>query len=134
LNATPLLHVSVLVVEDHDDTRELEIFALLDAGALVEGVASVADALRLIAVAVPDVVVIDLDLPDEDGYTLLRNIWQLAAAKRVGTIAATAYAQERDRSRALTAGFDVFLTKPFAPDLLVATVTALAARLAGEDG
>jgi DNA-binding response OmpR family regulator len=134
LNATPLLHVSVLVVEDHDDTRELEVFALLDAGALVEGVASVADALRLIAVAVPDVVVIDLDLPDEDGYTLLRNIRQLAAAKRVGTIAATAYAQERDRSRALTAGFDVFLTKPFAPDLLVATVTALAARLAGEDG
>ena len=134
MNATPLLHVSVLVVEDHDDTRELEIFALLDAGALVEGVASVADALRLIAVAVPDVVVIDLDLPDEDGYTLLRNIRQLAAAKRVGTIAATAYAQERDRSRALTAGFDVFLTKPFAPDLLVATVTALAARLAGEDG
>ena len=134
MNATPLLHVSVLVVEDHDDTRELEVFALLDAGALVEGVASVADALRLIAVAVPDVVVIDLDLPDEDGYTLLRNIRQLAAAKRVGTIAATAYAQERDRSRALTAGFDVFLTKPFAPDLLVATVTALAARLAGEDG
>lgn len=133
MNATPLLHVSVIVVEDHDDTRELEVFALLDAGALVEGVATVADAVRLMAVAVPDVVVVDLDLPGEDGYALLRSIRQLASQKRVGVIAATAHALDTDRSRALAAGFDAFLAKPFAPDLLVAVVTALAARLAADD-
>lgn len=126
MNAPSLLGVSVLVVEDHDDTRAFAVFVLLDGGALVQDVATASGALTLARIAVPDVVIVDLDLPGADGYWLLGEIRGLPSRKRVAVIAATSDDAGHERRRALDAGFDAFLAKPFVPEVLVATVTALA--------
>jgi len=128
MDATPLTQVSVLVVEDHDDTRQLTQFILLDAGALVQTAASAAEARTLLELSVPDVVLLDLDLPGEDGYALLASIRSRATPKRVAVIAATAHVSAADRARALSAGCDAFLAKPFAPQHLVNLIASLAPR------
>ncbi len=128
MDATPLTQVSVLVVEDHEDTRHLLEFVLLDAGALVQTAASAGDALRLLQVTVPDVVLIDLGMTGRDGYWLLSAIQSLAAEKPVRTIAVTAHVLPRERDRALAAGFDAFLTKPFLPQQLVNVISTLVPR------
>lgn len=126
MNAPSLINVSILVVEDHEDTRAFEVFVLLDAGALVQDVARAPDALRLARIAVPDVMIVDLDLPGADGYWLLGAIRGLPTRKHVAMIAATAHASEHERSRAIAAGFDAFIAKPFVPEVLVASVIGLA--------
>jgi CheY-like chemotaxis protein len=128
MDSAPLLQVSVLVVEDHDDTREFVRFVLVDAGALVQSAATALEAERLLRVATPDVVVVDLDLPGEDGYWLLARVRALDVTSRVRMIAATAHVSEDERALALSAGFDAFLVKPFVPDQLVRMIARLAPR------
>src|SRR5690606_40861904 len=79
----------------------------------------------------PDLMICDIGLPDEDGYTLLRRIRSLEAeqrlplAERMPAIALTGYARGEDRVRALLAGFQAHLAKPAAVDELLATVGRL---------
>ncbi|MBI2203746.1 MAG: response regulator [Candidatus Rokubacteria bacterium] len=125
MQTTPLDQVSILVVDDHDDTRALLQFVLLDAGALVQTVSSAERAHQALQIAVPDVVIVDLELTGRDGYWVLGAIRALNASKRVRVIAGTAHVSASERARALAAGFDGFLTKPFAPDELVTLIAAL---------
>ena len=75
----------------------------------------------------PDVIVCDIEMPDEDGYSFLRGVRQLPAGEggAVPAIALTAYAGAEDRARALAAGFEEHLPKPASPAELAAVVARL---------
>jgi len=123
----------VLVVEDDLDTRELLAMALRDRGAEITAVDSAAGAIAALARAVPDVLVSDLAMPDEDGLALLRLVRASAgAAARVPAIALSAYAGPSHQSQALGAGFQTHLAKPVDIDALTTAIAALAARGAGD--
>ncbi len=121
----------VLIVDDEIDTREFLVIALEQYGAEVIAAASADEAMRLLERLKPAVMVSDIGMPVEDGYTLIRRIRALAP-KQGGTIPAaalTAYVREEDRIQALQAGFQMHVPKPIEPMQLVAVVAKLAGRL-----
>jgi PAS domain S-box-containing protein len=121
--------VRVLLVEDEEDTRELLKTILERCGAEVMAVASAGEAMTALESSLPDVMVSDIGMPDENGYELIRKIRDLAPERGgiVPAIALTAYAGPKDRRRALLAGFHTHLTKPVEPDELLAVVSSLSA-------
>jgi CheY-like chemotaxis protein len=123
----PLRGRTILVVEDHQDARELVASVLGAAGAEVITAASTEEALKRIAGAAPDVLVADLGLPGEDGYTLLRSIRTMKAfdAAALPAVALTAYARASDRERALAAGFLHYIVKPVDPKELVNVIVSV---------
>ena len=125
-----LAGIHVLVVDDEDDARELLATVLQQAGAVVTAASSVASALAVLATTAISVVVSDVGMPVEDGYTLLRRLRAEApvALRQIPALALTAYARAEDRQRAASAGFQEHAAKPIDPDLLVATVAALVGR------
>ena len=118
-----LAGIRVLVVDDDADSRELVTTVLATAGAHVRQAASASEALALARDLAPDVVISDIAMPNRDGYTLLRDLRTLfgRSAPRVA-IALTAQATAIDRDRALSAGFDRHIAKPFDPLALVETL------------
>jgi signal transduction histidine kinase/CheY-like chemotaxis protein len=124
-----LTGVSVLVVEDNDDSRKLLQTILSRSGAVVQVAESVATALRILAGEWPDIVISDIEMPGEDGYSLIRKIrLQEPPSQRVPAIALTAYTRTVDRVRALAAGFQTHMSKPVEPAELVAAVKSLSAQ------
>ncbi len=125
-----LAGVRVLVVEDEPDTRDLLVVALQQCGAEVAAYASVPEALAALDLALPDVLLSDIGVPGEDGYSLIRKV-RARGAGRGGDLPAaalTAYARAEDRARALEAGYQTHLAKPVDPSELVTTVARLASR------
>ncbi|WP_315789947.1 response regulator [Fischerella sp. JS2] len=121
-SSLPLARLKILVV---DDDSRFYISTVLEAdGASVTTVASAAEALEVLPQLQPDVLICDIAMPDEDGYSLIRKIRSLQAekARNVPAIALTAYADSEDRMRALEAGFQTHVAKPVDPDNLVAAV------------
>jgi len=121
-------NVRILVVDDHDDGRTLTTLVLRQTGASVEAVASAREALERLKVRRPDVLVTDIGLPDEDGYSLIREI-RLRDEKYGGflpAIALTGYARADDRARALAAGFQEHVSKPVQPAELIVTIADVA--------
>ena len=119
----------VVLVEDQPDAREITEAALEQYGVTVITAASSHEALRVIATAatlnrLPDVIISDIGLPDEDGFRLLEQLSQLTPSLggRVPVIALTAYGRPQDKRRALAAGFHMHLTKPVAPGELAAAL------------
>ncbi len=125
--------VHVFVVEDEEDTRDLLVTALEQCGADVSAFATVADALAAFDKTTPGVLVSDIGVPVEDGYSLIRKVRarQPDQGGTVPAVALTAYARPEDRARALDAGFHTHLAKPVDPSELVATVARLAGRRVG---
>src|SRR5207247_5637700 len=101
----------VLVVDDDPDTRELVTVILQRAGAEVSGAGSTDEALRRADERAPEVVVSDLAMPARDGFALLRALHGRGLARGMVTIALTAHARREDRERALSAGYDAYVTK-----------------------
>jgi PAS domain S-box-containing protein len=114
---------SILVVEDHDDARELISAVLEGAGARVIAAASTAEALERVKDVRPDVLVADLGLPGEDGYALLARF--RIRYPDVPAIALTAYARSTDRDRALAHGFRRHVIKPVDPTALVEHIVSV---------
>jgi signal transduction histidine kinase/ActR/RegA family two-component response regulator len=124
-----LTGVRVLVVEDNDDSRKLLETILMRAGAVVHVAESAPTALRILAGEWPDIVISDIEMPGEDGYSLIRKIrLQEPPSRRVPAIALTAYTRSADRVRALAAGFQTHMSKPVEPAELVAAVRSLSAH------
>ena len=100
-------------------------------GAVVRGAASASDALALLNRESFDVLVCDIGMPGEDGYTLIHTIRQrpVDAGGRLPAAAFTAYARSEDRLRALAAGFQIHVSKPVQPAELVTVVASLAGRI-----
>ena len=134
VEASPTLEgLQILVVDDEADALELLNTILQNNGAEVIAVASVKQALTIIETATdrsPDVLVSDIGMPDEDGYSLIRKLRQLEAQRggKLPAIALTAYAGSDDRRQALLAGFQMHLTKPVDAAELVAVVASLTGR------
>jgi signal transduction histidine kinase/response regulator of citrate/malate metabolism len=122
--------VSVLYVDDEPDSRELVRRLLADQGARVITAESAAVGRRLLASEHPDVLVADIGMPEEDGYSLIRTIRSLPSDQGGTTPAAavTALARSEDRRRALLAGFQTHVAKPVDVLELIAVVASLAGR------
>jgi signal transduction histidine kinase len=118
--------IRVLFVDDEPDARELVAMVLGDAGAQVRAAASVAEALELLARERFDVMVSDIGMPGEDGYSLMRKVAAVDAT--LPAIALSAFSSPQDRERALAAGFTTHLPKPLDAAALIAFVDRLARR------
>jgi PAS domain S-box-containing protein len=122
---TSLTGVSVLVVDDHPDARDLLTTILQRAGAEAAAVASAAEALDAIRRRRVDVLVSDIGMPEEDGCELIQKVRELGP-ERGGTIpaiAVTADARAEERSRAVSAGFQLTLAKPIDPARLTVVIS-----------
>jgi len=109
---------SVLLIEDNDDTRHMLEAALAAGGHSVRSARDAAGGLALAAQAPPDVALIDIGLPDMDGYELARRLRNARGCERLSMVAITGYGRPEDRQRAVEAGFAVHLTKPVTPERL----------------
>lgn len=122
--------VRVLVVDDQPDSCELigEILTQYDAGVITAGGA--AEGLENLKNHRPDVMISDIGMPDKNGYELIREVRSLPASHGGTTpaIALTAFARSGDRARALTAGYQMHLSKPVESRELVAAIASLTRR------
>jgi PAS domain S-box-containing protein len=118
----------VLVVDDEPDARQLVQSVLEACGSIVTLAANARDALESIQRSVPEVIVSDIGMPEEDGYALIRKVRALPVDKggSVPAAALTAYARAEDRRKALVAGFMMHIPKPVEPAELVTVVASLA--------
>ncbi len=125
---TSLEGVQVLVVDDDPDTREALRTVLRDYHADVVTAASSAEAMGAMDRSSPDVLVCDIGMPDEDGYSVLRKVRARDAERGTHTpaVALTAYVLDDDRRDALRAGFQAHLAKPADPSELAQVIVALA--------
>ena len=123
-SAASLQDVSVLVVDDEEDTREAMAIGLGRHGARVATASSASEALDALARERPQVLVADIGMAGEDGYALLRKVRALPSERGGATpaIALTGYASQQDRVDALRAGFQMHVSKPVTPAELAAAV------------
>jgi two-component system CheB/CheR fusion protein len=129
-----LLHnLRILAVEDQDDSRDLLQYLLEREGAMVQAVRSVPEARAALREGPFDLLVADLGLPDEDGYSLIRTIREgfPAPAREIRAVALTAYAGDSYRAKALAAGYDAYLAKPIEITTLTHVLVDLISRSAG---
>ncbi len=123
-----LKEIRVLVVDDDPDAREVVAAALEQSAAEVVVAASAGEALGILERERPDVLVADIEMPGEDGYSLIRNVRALPRERggQTPAVALTAYASPIHRERLLEAGFDRHVAKPVHPPDLVSTIAELA--------
>ncbi len=128
-----LENVRILAVEDQDDSRDLLDFVLQHEGAAVETARSVSEARTKLKTGSFDVLVADLGLPDEDGYSLIRSIRETfpSPAREIRAVALTAFAGDYYRTKALAAGYNAYVAKPLEPSQLMAVLRDLLGRTNG---
>jgi CheY-like chemotaxis protein len=122
-----LYGLKILVVDDDVDTRELIEWVLKRVGAEVTSVGSAREALDVLEREKPHLLVSDIAMPEEDGYTLLRKIRALPPERggRIPAIALTAHSLVQDRLQSLRAGFQSHVPKPVVPEELVEVVASI---------
>jgi PAS domain S-box-containing protein len=127
-DSEPLSGVRILVVDDEEDARDVLRDLLTDAGAMVDTADSAASGFAAVRRLKPDMLISDIGMPGEDGFSLVRRVRGLDADEGGSTpaIALTAYTRDQDRADALEAGFTAHVSKPVNTDALVATVAHLA--------
>ncbi|NJN59914.1 MAG: response regulator, partial [Leptolyngbyaceae cyanobacterium SL_5_9] len=106
--------ITVLVVDDEADTREVLSVMLSESGIEVSTAASVQEALKLLKSWQPKILVSDIGMPGEDGYSLIRQVRRLSPTEggSIPAVALTAYSREEDRKQVLLAGFQMHVSKP----------------------
>jgi CheY-like chemotaxis protein len=115
----------ILVTEDNDDAREMMRIMLTMDGHEVTVASNGAETLAAVVQAPPDVILMDIGLPDMQGYDVARRIGESDARLQVKLVALTGFGQAEDERRAYDAGFDVHLTKPVSPKVLREVLAAL---------
>ena len=131
LKAPPgLVGLRVLVVDDEEDAREMLRILLSNCGLQVSVAASSLEGLEVLRRERPEVVVSDIGMPGEDGYTFLQKLRALAPEEggRTPAVALTAYSRAEDRTRALRAGFNMHLPKPVEPSELLLVLASVTGR------
>jgi PAS domain S-box-containing protein len=118
----------VLIVDDEPDSLDLIDLVLVSCGAETIAVKSAAEAFERIQQGNFDVLVSDIGMPEEDGFSLIGRIRELPAENggAIRALALTAYARKEDRTQAISAGFQMHLSKPFEPSELIEIVSGLA--------
>jgi CheY-like chemotaxis protein len=120
----------VLLVDDESETREIISTVVARTGAEVKSCTSAREALAELVDWRPDVILSDIAMPDEDGYTFIGRVRALSHEDGGNTPAAalTAYAREEDRKQALAAGYQMHIAKPIGAGQLVVMIAKLAGR------
>lgn len=119
--------LKILVIEDHDDLRDATVSALAKMGYSVKGIDCAERIDDELARFAPDLLVVDLNLPGEDGLSVSRRM--RAAQPDIGIIMVTARDQAQDVMKGYSNGADIYVTKPTSPEELGAAIRALARRL-----
>lgn len=127
-DSSSLKGLRLLVIDDNEDNLFLVSFILEEYGVEVITAASASEGFDIFTQTKPDILISDITLPSEDGYSLMWRIRNLKPEQGalVPAIALTASARDEDRIRSLKAGFQMHIQKPVEPDELVERVTALA--------
>jgi CheY-like chemotaxis protein len=122
--------IRIVVVEDEADARELIQLVLERSGAQVRAAASAAEGFEAVEAFSPHVIVSDIGMPHEDGYSFMRRVRGLpeALGGGVAAVALTAYTRDEDRLHAMKAGYNRHLAKPAHPEALVSTIRELVER------
>lgn len=123
-----MVRQSVLVVEDEEDIRELVSYNLLKEGYQVAGVASGEEALKAVESTIPDLILLDIMLPDLDGLGVCRRLKTNPIHASIPIIMLTAKGEETDIVAGLNMGADDYVTKPFSPKVMLARVQAVLRR------
>ncbi len=127
----------LLIVDDEPDLRELLSTILEHDGALVSTARSAAEALAMLQVNPPDILISDIAMPGESGYDLLvklRDTEREQGRPHLPAIALSAYAREEDRKRAIEIGFDAHVAKPVDSESLISVILEVAANAFGRAG
>lgn len=126
----------ILIVDDDNDTRQLLTQSLTFHGASVVSANSAENALKQIEEKNPDVLVSDIGMPNEDGYSLIRRVRVLPNEQHrtIPAVALTGFARAQDRMRALSNGFQNHVSKPVEPDELATVIASLTGRLQINEG
>ena len=130
----PLEKISVLVVDDSEDTTEMLAHLLKMSGAVVTGATSGAEGLRIMAQEEFDVVLSDISMPGMDGFEFLRNLRRLPGRSEVPVLALTGFGRPEDIERAQAEGFYSHITKPFELEALIAVLHKLPKRRRSGNG
>jgi len=130
MGAVRLDGVHVLLVEDDDDSRKLLGTMLKRNGARVTSTKSAAEALAVFEGELPDVLISDIGMPDQDGYELMRKLRALPPQRggKTPAIALTGYASRKDRDRALNSGYQQHMAKPIEQADMIKAIAALVGR------
>lgn len=118
----------IYIVEDDINILEIETFALKNSGYMVEGFECAADFYRRIKVRVPDLTILDIMLPDEDGISMVKKLRADMETKHLPILMVTAKTSEIDKVKGLDSGADDYVTKPFGVMELISRVKALLRR------
>jgi signal transduction histidine kinase/DNA-binding response OmpR family regulator len=123
----------IMIVDDEADTRDMIAAALSQCGAQVKGCESAAEALSALQSWEPDLLISDIGMPGEDGYSLIKKVRQIDRQRygQIPAVALTAYASPEDRIRILSAGFQMHVAKPVEPEELVTLIANIAGRHQG---
>ena len=129
-NRRPLSEKKILVVEDDADSREVLQLFLEQSGAEVLGAESAKIAMEILtapSAGLPDIIISDLAMPEEDGYSLITRIRQMPADRggAIPSIALSAFTTVESKQKAFESGFQLYSTKPFEPDKLVSDILRL---------
>ena len=128
--AALLAGMRVLIVDDHEDTRDLLRFILSEREASIQTAASVEEALTIVRDWQPHLILSDLGMPDSDGYQLVKKLRSTNGTGQIPVVALTGYAMDEERMRALAMGFQGFLTKPVNPEKLISLLVDFRQRRA----
>lgn len=118
----------IYIVEDDSDIREIETIALRNSGYQVQAFETAKELYRKINESIPDLVLLDVMLPDESGYDIVKKIRKNPTTKRLPVIMVTAKTQEIDMIKGLDDGADDYIKKPFSIMELISRVKALLRR------
>ncbi len=118
----------IYIVEDDRDIREIETIALENSGHTVVSFECSRDLYKKIEESVPNLIILDILLPDEDGYSILKRLRSNPATKKIPVIMVTARTAEMDMIRGLEDGADDYIRKPFSVMELITRVKALLRR------
>jgi signal transduction histidine kinase/CheY-like chemotaxis protein len=138
LNGVIITGVRVLAIDDQEEARAMITALLSQRGAVVTAVSSGVEALAFLSTLPneewPEVILCDINMPDEDGYTVLAHVRALERelgvkiSRRIPAIALTAMARSKDRLQALTAGFQMHVAKPVEPAELIVMIASLVGK------
>lgn len=123
----------IYAVEDDKNILEIEMFALRNSGYQVDGFECARDFYRKMEERMPDLVLLDVMLPDEDGLEIVKKLRRRPETKKLPVIMVTAKTSEIDKVKGLDLGADDYLTKPFGVMELIARVKAVLRRTVEEE-
>lgn len=123
----------IYIIEDDDNIREIEEFALLSAGHKVMGFRKAKDFYNQLSEVIPDLCLVDLMLPDESGNEIVRKLRRREETKRLPVIMVTAKTTELDLVKGIEDGADDYIKKPFSVMELISRVKALLRRTKQEE-